>query len=224
MPWVARLPSGRWRVQYRDETGRKVSAGRSFPTESAARTFGLDREADVRRGEHRDPRAGRVTVGEWAEQWYTARVAERRTLAKDRAGLDRHLLPALGDQQLGQLTHLAVQGWVRALEKKGLAPATVRAQHRLLHQLLAAAVLEGRIPANPADKVRLPALPPPGDFHWTREEISATAERLDGQDRVVLELLVGTLRWGELAGLHADRIDLLRRRLTVARSSKRNEA
>lgn len=217
MPAVSRLPSGRWRLQYRDDAGRQVSGGRSFPTASAARQFGLDREAEVRRGDHFDPRAGRVTLRDFAELWFDARVAERRTLAKDRSGLDRHVLPALGGNRLNQLNHLAVQGWVRQLERDGLAPATVRGLHRLLHQVLAAAVLEGKLPTNPADKVKLPVIAPPGDFHWSRDEISATADHLDGQDRVVFELLVGTgIRWGELAGLHADRVDLLRRRLTVA--------
>jgi integrase len=217
MPSVEQLPSGRWRVQWRGATGRRYGAGFSFPTKSAARQYGLDREAEVRRGEGRDPRAGRVTLGEWVERWVQARVAEPRTLSKERSLLGRHVLPAMGDTALDRIDRLTVQAWVSRLSKSGLAAGTVRGAHRVLHQVLTAAVDSELLRSNPAERIKLPATPPPSDFHWTREQIDAAAAQLDGQDRVVLDVLVGTgLRWGELAGLHADRIDLLRRRLTVA--------
>lgn len=217
MPSVEPLPSGRFRVRWRDESGRKLSASFSFPTSQAARKYGLDREAEVRRGEGRDPQAGKELLSDWIRRWLVDRVVERRTLNKERSLLEKHVLPALGDLRLDRIDRFAVQSWVARLAKDGYAPGTVRGAHRALHQVLAAAVDSELLRSNPAERVKLPALPPPGDFHWTRAQIDATSAQLDGQDRVVLELLVGTgIRWGELAGLHADRLDLLRRRLTVA--------
>lgn len=203
-------------MQWRTGSGRKVSAGRSFPTKTAARAYGLDRDAEVRRGVERDPAAGRITLQSWAARWSAARVAERRTLSKEAALLDGHVLPAFGRHRLDRIERLDVQAWVSRLGRDGLSPSTVRGAHRVLHQLLAAAVDGDLLATNAAERVRLPAMRPAADFHWTRAEVEQVAGQLDGQDLVVLELLVGTgIRWGELAGLHVGRLDLLRRRLSV---------
>lgn len=82
MPSVDQLPSGRWRVQWRDASGRKRSAGRSFPTETAARTYGLDREADVRRGEDRDANAGRLLLRDWVAESGPPQLIGTRRLAR----------------------------------------------------------------------------------------------------------------------------------------------
>lgn len=217
MPRVVELPSKRWRVQWAAADGRYRSAGRTFPTSTAARNFGLDREAEVRAGQDRDPRAGRIRVRDWAAEWMGSRVVEPRTFGKDQTNLDRHVLPTFGDMRLDQLDVLLIQGWVKRMRTDGLAPATVRSPYLLLSAMLTDAVKVGRLQANPAKGVRLPTIPPGRDFHWTREQASLIAAQLSGQDFTLLEVLVGTgLRWGEAAGLHVGRVDLLRRRLTVA--------
>ena len=52
-----------------------------------------------------DPRAGAITFAEHAEGWIESRPSLRpRAVELCRSLLDRHLLPALGDRQLGKVT------------------------------------------------------------------------------------------------------------------------
>lgn len=225
MPAVQKLKgSGRFRVRWRDAAGNRVSPGFSFPTETMARNYGLDREAEIRRGEYRDPAGGRLLLKDWVVQWQQARVAEDRTIGKEKGHLDKYVLAgvgdakALGDLRLEQLDEMTVQAWVRRLEKQGLAPATVTSIYRTLAAVLAPAVRARRIQADPLRDITLPTLPPADDFHWTREQTAAIrAEITDPLDRALFELLLGTgMRWGEAVGLHLPRWQPLRRRVTVA--------
>lgn len=73
----------------------KDSAGRQhtkvWPTRTAARLWADDGQAQVRSGTHRNPRAGRVLLGEWHGRWLTARVVEDATRRAD-AGYGRDVL------------------------------------------------------------------------------------------------------------------------------------
>lgn len=223
MPTVAVLDSGRYRVQWRDASGRKVSAGFSFPNATAARKYGLDREAEVRRGEQRDRSAGRMLLSAWVGEWLENRVAEPRTLSKIRGHLNKYVLkpvgagPALGDMRLEQVDEMALQAWVKRLQDLELAPSTVEGVFTSCASVLRAAVRARKIPHDPTRDVTLPTVPPPSDFYWERPELDALRAQLTGpRDRALLELLVGTgVRWGEAAGLHLPRWMPLRRRLAV---------
>jgi hypothetical protein len=171
MPSVDQLPSGRWRVQWRDSSGRKQSAGRSFPTRTMAREFGLDREADVRRGVDHDPRAGRRPLRHWVAEWTENRVAEPRTLSKIDSHLRNYVLApvgtgtALGDMRLEQVDEMALQSWVKRLQASGLAPATVHGVFVSLASVLRGAVQARRIVHDPCRDVALPTIPPGSDFY-----------------------------------------------------------
>ncbi len=225
MPWVSQLPSGRWRVQWRDRSGRRVGPQppQTFATEKIARTYGLDREAEVRRGEDFDPTAGRELLRTWIAQWIENRVAEPRTLSKIRGHLSKHVLqsvgggPALGDMRLEQIDEMALQAWVKRLQAAGLAPATIHGIFTSLASVLRAAVRARRLQHDPTRDVDLPTIPPSSDFYWERGELDAIREHLpEPRDRALFEVLAGTgVRWGEAAGLHLPRWMPLRRRLAV---------
>ena len=224
MPEVRPLDSGRWGVRWRDALGQRHSAGFSFPTKAAARAYGQDREAEVRRGEDLDPRAGRVLLGDYAQAWLDETyIAEPRTVAKVRTHVTRYIKApvgdarALGDMRLTDLDSRAVQAWVKRLIDLGRAPATVAAIHRTLCTILNAAVKDRSIRANPALDVTLPTLAPPSDFYWERAETDAIlAQLVRPLDRAVFLLLLGSgMRWGEMAGLHRDRWHALRRQVSV---------
>lgn len=223
MPSVTELASGRFRVQWRDAAGKRHSAGQTFPTEKMARTFGLDREAEIRAGTHRDPKAGRMLLRDFADAWFASYVAEPRTITKVTGHLDRYIktgvgsAPPLGDLPLDQVDLMAVQAWVKRLEKQGRAPATIAGYHRTLCTILNAAVRAKRIGLNEAVDVTLPTLPPASDFYWEREEVDAIRAAMTRPlDLAVLEALIGSgIRWGEMAGLHLPRWVPLRRQLSV---------
>lgn len=223
MPEVQTLPSGRYSVRWRDALGRRHTPGFSFPTKSAARKYGEDRESEVRRGEHHDPKAGRVLLRDFATDWLAGYVAEPRTVTKVRSHIELTIKAGvggaapLGDLRLDAIDEMAVQAWVKRLTELARAPATIAGYHRTLSMILNAAVRAKRIRANPADRTTLPTRAPASDFYWEREEVDAIRAQLSRPlDRAVFELLLGTgMRWGEMAGLHADRWHPLRRQVGI---------
>jgi hypothetical protein len=71
---LRKLPSGRWQVRYRDRAGRFQTAATTFVHKSdAARQLALV-EADLERGEWTNPRLGRATFEEWADEWLATTV------------------------------------------------------------------------------------------------------------------------------------------------------
>jgi len=212
MAWAEKLPSGMWRGVYRDAAGKKR---RSQPLmhQKAAKAWATKREQAVRGGQ--DPDAGRLLVSDWAEQWWTSRVVERSTAGADR-GRYRAVVDEFGDRRLEAVTVLAVQSWVSRLVKQDRSASTVRKYHAVLSSMLGAAVRERLIPDNPCRFVQLPTLPGGRDVYLTRDEVDRVVAVLDEPNAtIVLTLAYTGLRWGELAGLHAGRLDMLRRRMEV---------
>lgn len=213
--YIQRRPSGRWYAQYRDRAGKRH--GRTFERKLDAQRWAAEQERLVARIGGYDPRAARQLVADYEAHWWANRVVEATTAATDRGRLDNHVLPEFGQLPLDVVTTSAVQGWVRKLSKDGLAPATVRSCHRLLASMLGAAVRDGLLHTNPATGVILPAVGDGREVYLAREEVDAVAEQMHSDfDRAVLYTLAYTgMRWGEVAGLHAGRLDLLRRRVEV---------
>lgn len=230
---MRQLPSGSWRAEYRDAAGQRH--GLTFASEQAALVWAQDEERKVARGIWRDPAAGRITLQAFHDLWWAARVAETSTLADNRYRLDRHILPTWGERPLDTIRPLEVQAWVQRLGRDGSAPATVRKLLYLLSAMLDAAVLDGLIDDNPARHVELPPVAKTGtEVYFTDIEIdrltALSAEQVDArrakpmpglaadwaQQRTMLRTLAYTgLRWGELAGLHVGRLDLLRAQASV---------
>jgi excisionase family DNA binding protein len=76
---VGRLPSGRWRARYRDlATGRQVTGG-TFESKAEAEHWLAAAQVDMARGAWVDPRAGELTLIQWAEQWLAEHTGLRET-------------------------------------------------------------------------------------------------------------------------------------------------
>lgn len=87
--------SKRWRVRYRDPTGRERS--RSFARRADADRFLATVQADLVRGEWTDPRLARIPVEEWSRRWLaTKRHLKPKTLAGYESILHAHVLPTFG--------------------------------------------------------------------------------------------------------------------------------
>lgn len=215
MAYAEKLRSGKVRGVYRDSSGRRRTA--AFQNKTQALTWAREQERMVRLGGYRDPAVGRQPLGLFAADWWAARVAEPTTLATDRGRLDRHVLPEFGSWPLKSITTTAVQSWVKRLTRGGLAPATARSCFNLLAGILESARKDGLVRDNPCRGVDLPPVPAHGETYLTRGQVDAVASRMEPFDAAVVYTLAYTgLRWGELAGLHAGRLDLLGRRVTVA--------
>jgi integrase len=121
---------------------------------------------------------------------------------------------------LGSLTRLQVQQW--ASELTG-APGSVRKTVNVLSGALRLAVEDGRLAANPAQRLKLPRVVKGGKRYLTHDQVAALAQQVGvrsngaslGYDVVILVLAYCGLRWGELAGLCAMDVDLQHGRLHV---------
>jgi hypothetical protein len=71
--------------------------------------------------------------------------------ARDETYVRLHLIPRFGDVPLVRIERQDIQRWVNDLGTKGLAPATVRACHRLISGIFTEAVEARLIAQSPAE-------------------------------------------------------------------------
>ncbi len=90
--------------------------------------------------------------------------------------------------------------------------------HRILAGIFKAAVRDRRIVASPCEGTRLPKVHRQRIEPMALEAVEALTEAIPERYRALVTLAAGTgLRQGEIFGLTVDRIDFLRRQLTVDR-------
>lgn len=216
-----KLPSGLWQATVRMPGGKRLT--KTDKLKSVVQEWATRTEARFRAGDRRDPRAGRITVQEWHDRWWDARVVAATTADRDRRNLDRYVLPTWGSWPLEAITRMEVQGWVKKLsreggrtrdgKKKALGAPTVHLAFHVFSGMLKAAASEDPpiILSNPCAGVRLPTLPPKKRRYLTDAEMGAILDRLIEPYKTMAELSMWSgLRWEELAGLPGDGIDWLR--------------
>lgn len=219
-----------WCLRYvNPETGRERTE--TFRLKRDAERRLTEIEASKLTGSYVDPRAGKVTVGVWAERWLDVQVQLKATTqARYRSILDVHVIPRWGEAELAKVRHSDVQKWVADLSSVR-SPATVRKIHRVLSQVLGSAVKDGRLVRNVAEGIALPRVRSKERRYLTHEQVSdladacadvpvskyaSTTEADRGAYRLLVLFLAYTgLRWGELAGLRVGRLDLMRRRASI---------
>ena len=216
MAWAEKLPSGRYRGVYRDAAGARRSAG-TFPHKAKAERAAAAREETARRRMAADPDAYKRPWGEWCEEWWSTRVVEDSTLRSDLGRRRNHLEPRWGDVPVGSIRRHDVKAWVSELLRGGVSPSTTQRILHLFSASLNAAVDAEVIEVNPAARIKLPAGGQAMERYLTRDEFALLLGQLPTtHDVLVAELLAFTgLRWGELAGLHRNRVDLDRGLLRV---------
>ena len=105
-PWgnARKLPSGRWQARYQVQ-GRWRNAPETFRTKSLADSWLAATRTDLERGNWIDPSAGKVHLTAYAQGWLAARPELRpRTKENYRSLLKLHILPTLGQVELGDLS------------------------------------------------------------------------------------------------------------------------
>lgn len=186
---------------------RKVDAQRWLDEQTAA----------VVAGQFVDPRAGRQTFRDYAEWWRATQVHRPSTAAYHETMLRRHVYPRLGERPLNSILPSDIQGLVKAMSAD-LAPSTVGVVHGIVAGIFRAAVADRRTVANPCVGTRLPRAQKRRVVPLTTGEVSSLADQISGRYRALVTLAAGTgMRQGECFGLTVDRIDFLRRTVTVDR-------
>lgn len=223
MASIKKRENGQWRARYRDEGGREHS--RHFTRKVDAQRWLDETTASVVTGQYVDPKAGRVTVREYAEQWRASQVHREGTVVQVEGILRRHVYPVLGDRPISGVLPSDVQSFVKRLStvpragsRRTLSPATVGVAHRVLSAIFKSAVADRRLASSPCVGTRLPKVEKRKVEPITTEQVRALVEAMPERYRGLVLLTVGTgMRQGEVFGLTLDRVDFLRRSLTVDR-------
>jgi integrase len=198
-----------------------------FQTRKAAEDYGRDQEAAIRAHTYIDPRAGRITLTEWVNQWFPSLDLEPTTLANYRYMIEVHIMPTFGDRPLGSITAEEIGNWERKIAASGYSRRTARDARSTLTTVLGDAIPR-HIQANPSQRRRgkgrkgqrrierierrAKAWPTPLEALLVAERCAALS-RHDTDFIMVITLAYTGMRWSEVLGLtpasvHSDRVDI----------------
>ena len=162
---------------------------------------------------------------EWAEEWQNRKLSERIKASSWQTYeniLNRHLLPALGNCTLAEITVDIIGALVRDLENRGLAASTIRGILRILNSILRCAMEEGLIAQNPCRKVRMRGERVERQRVLSRQEqraILATAQ--EERDIPALLSLYTGMRLGEICALKWEDVNWEQGTILVRRTAQR---
>ncbi|MBQ0864548.1 tyrosine-type recombinase/integrase [Streptomyces sp. RK75] len=146
---VRQYRSGRWTASYLDQSGQEHRAPQTFATKKDAEIWLSQIEADLTRGDWRDPDAGAVNFGEYALEWLDQRGLAPTTEELYRRLLRLHLLPTFEVWDLDEITPPRVRAWRTERLKTTDAKTTVAKSYRLLKAIMETAVDDELIRRNP---------------------------------------------------------------------------
>lgn len=224
-----------WMLKY--EAGPRDPITKKRQTQYETIAGGTKRDAQKRlreilsqvdHGTHVDP--SKVTLAEWCELWLRDIAAHRvspRTLERYGELLRGYVVPRLGTCAVQKLATPAIQSLYSELRRAGgregraLSARTVHHTHRVLFEVLKAAVRQRVINRNPAEDVDKPK---PGDSpakSFAPDQMGVVLNYLSGNERLpaIVRLAVATgMRLGELLALRWQDVDFDGRMLRVERS------
>lgn len=229
-----KLPSGKWQATVVGPNGKRHT--HTDKLKRVVKAWAEDQETKFRRGDLRDPRAGRIKIGEWHERRASARVLDTPTGKKNASLWRVHCAPKWADWPMDAVTNVEAQEWVHELmetrrkrhrgravdevdtdEVPFLSPATI---HDIVHVLTGdykAAMREHPpiVVYNPFANLELPKRNAGAIEFYEAEEREAllrAVDRLSGRKwRTLVELAMDVgLRPGEIYGLHGHRVDWIR--------------
>jgi integrase len=210
----------RYRVRYR-KPDRSQTDKRGFKTKHDAQLFLASVEVAKASGRYIDPTRARVTVADWMVTYISTRADLRRSTLSRMEGVTRlHINPALGSIPLAELTRLRCQQFVSQLNTTQKA-GSVHKIATVLSGAMQLAVDDGRLPGNPAARLKLPRQMKKRKKFLTHQQVADLAAAVDARAKgegfglLIYVLAYTGLRWGELAGLRVRDLDFQRRRLNV---------
>lgn len=211
-------PNAPWEARWVDPDGRQRK--KSFKRKADADAHVVEVEHRKRSGLYIDPSAGRVTFREYAEAWRAVQPHRASTAEQLESRLRLHVYPFIGDRPLSAIRPTELQALVRD-RAEHLAPASLENVAVWIGTVFRAAVADRIITTSPAARIKLPT---PAELATdpvvvlTVEELGAITVELPARLRAMTAVGAGAgLRSGEVLGLTVDRVDFLRRTLTVDR-------
>ncbi|WP_224386580.1 site-specific integrase [Pseudonocardia sp. ICBG1293] len=200
----------RYRVRFLDPDGRERS--RSFPDrrKRAADEFLVSMESDKSHGSYIDPKAGRITFGDYAGRWLASQTFEASTHNSVTWRLNAQILPFFERRELGAISPTDVRTWIRGMQDRGVAESYQAGCFAHVSSILTAAVDDRLIRENPchARSVVRPKRPPVKVIPWSRQRVDSIRAAM--RDRLAIFVALGAgcgLRQGEAFGMSPDDID-----------------
>jgi integrase len=217
---VRQIGSGRYQARWMGDDGFHHKAPSTFDTRDEAQSWLDHVRVNQRDGKLVDERGGVVRFADYAAEWAATVVHLRQsTKVRDLGYLKRYLIPRFGTVPIGDIKAPAVREWIASLATdRGLAPSTVEKAKQILKKILAQAVTDGLIPANPCTDVKVPRDEVKEMQTITAAQIHDLANAIDPRYRELLLLACWSgMRIGELVGLTVGDIDVVRRRVVVTK-------
>ena len=217
-PWgsVRKLPSGRFQARYCIGLVWH-NAQTTFRTKREADAYLASVRADIDRGSWIDPDAGKVTLEEYSSRWVAERPLRPRTRELYEGQLRLHILPAIGETELGQITPSRIRTWRADMISAGKPGASTIAKcYRLVHAVFATAVEDGIVMRNPCVVKGASTERPAERPVATIKEVFEIADAIAPEFRaaVLLATFCG-LRLGEVRALRQRHLDLLHRTVRI---------
>jgi integrase len=143
---------GKWVVDYRDGAG--IRRWKTYETKREAEDF-LDVERPKTRQWTQSAVDPGITVKDYAERWKVliASTVKPRTLVSYTQNLTLHILPVFGAYKVQHLMRGQIKAFLANKLQAGKSKNTVRIMHATVRAMLKAAVDDGLIMSNPAEKL-----------------------------------------------------------------------
>jgi integrase len=233
----------RWLARYVDEQGRENS--RSFDRRVDAQAWLDEITAAHVTGTYVAPKAGLITISELYVKWAgTQGHLKATTIATRTFTWSAHVAPRWSTVAVADLRTSDIRSWVQEMTGAGLGAATIENALSVLRQILEMAVDDRRIPRNPCVGVKAPRRQHRSRGYLTHEQVESLARAVEesfvveattdegltakllsdvamaARSATVVRFLAYTgLRWGEMAALRVDAMDMLRRRVHIRQAT-----
>jgi integrase len=216
--WTGR--DGRKRMMYDTRYWSKgTEHWRSFRKLEEAQRHRRAQQVALDRKEWNDPAGARTLFSVVAVDWSAGRLDVRpSTRVQNEAYIRSLIAPAFERRTLEEIPTARVRSWVRDLDDRGLAPATIRKAYQLFASIMDFAVDGGLIPKNPANKVALPRIGRVERRFLSVEEVERLATAAGRYGTFVRTLAYCGPRSGEGRATRVGDLDLFRRRLSITRT------
>jgi len=214
---VRKLPSGRFQARYLGPDGIDRPAPRTFPTRTDADRWLTLKETEILKGEWVSPEGISTRLGPYVQEWISHRPGLRpRTVDLYRYLSVKYIAPTLKDHALIDITPGTVRAWRAHLTESGVSATMIAKAYRLLRAALNTATDDELIRRNPC-RIKGAGVEKPEERPVaTIEQVFEIAGSMPPRFRVLVLLAVFTsLRYGELAALRRQDIDLSTGMLTV---------
>jgi len=198
-------------VKLRRPDGTQYS--KTFRTRKQAEAFQTSEKSAMNTNSWLDDRQAKTTFGMVAERWLGQNTAKRqRTLDRDKAILQRHILPTIGTRQISKIKKPELQTLVTTWTSQGLKPRTIKRQVAVMKAIFQRAIDDDLIVKTPARALKYPPAEPVEHHPLSTQDVTKLLEAITPFYRPMIYILISTgLRWSELAGLQIRDAQLLQK-------------